>query len=383
MGILTGRRMPRQPSTDHVILSGELARPVVIERVAELLNAGYVPQVPRIGSLGASGDLAPSAHAFLPLLGEGRAFDPAGELVSGSQALAALGLEPLRLESKEGLALINGTHFMSAIGALVSVRVARLLDAADVVTAVTIDALRGALAAFEARVHRLRPLDGQSESAANIRSALQGSTRTAGPGSARLQDAYSLRCSAPVHGAAREGYRFFSRLVLADLNAVTDNPLVFEDPAEVISAGNFHGQSLALAFDTLRLVLADLASISERRTFRLLSPSINGRAAAGVPDHGCWSVQRLHSDPVHRGCARRRAAGARPAREHRQHLDLRQSGGSRVDGDVGGVDGAGGHRAAGDRGGRGGEAVDRRRDGGGAPACRHRLRIPRARLPVD
>jgi histidine ammonia-lyase len=255
-------------------------RPLVIERVAELLNGGYVPRVPRTGSLGASGDLAPSAHAFLPLLGEGQAFDPAGELVTGAQALASLGLPALELESKEGLALINGTHFMSAIGALLSVRIARLLDAADVITAATVDALRGALAAFDPRVHRLRPLGGQRLSAANISAALRGSTRTAGPGSARLQDAYSLRCAAQVHGAAREGFRFFSELVVADLNAVTDNPLVFEDPDEVISAGNFHGQSLAVAFDTLRLGLADLASISERRTFRLLSPSLNGRLPA-------------------------------------------------------------------------------------------------------
>jgi histidine ammonia-lyase len=252
-------------------------RPVVIERVAALLNADYVPVVPSIGSLGASGDLAPSAHAFLPLLGEGHARRGDGAVVTGAQALSELGLEPLELESKEGLALINGTHFMSAIGALLVVRVARLLDAIDLVAAATIDALRGALPAFDARVHRLRPLAGQSTSAANISAALLGSSRIAGPGSARLQDAYSLRCAAQVHGAAREAVRFFSELVHADLNAVTDNPLVFEDPPEVISAGNFHGQALAVAFDTLRLALADLGSISERRTFRLLSPTLNGR----------------------------------------------------------------------------------------------------------
>jgi histidine ammonia-lyase len=259
-------------------------RPIVLERVAGLLNGGYVPVVPRTGSLGASGDLAPSAHAFLPLLGEGHVRDPAGVVVSGAQALAALGVEPLALESKEGLALINGTHFMSAIGALVAARMAPLLDAADVVTAATVDALRGALPAFDERVHRLRPLGGQPASAARIRAALQGSTRIAGGRagvvSGRLQDAYSLRCAAQVQGAAREGFRFFSELVVADLNAVTDNPLVFDDPDEVISAGNFHGQSLALAFDTLRLVLADVASISERRTFRLLSPTLNGRLPA-------------------------------------------------------------------------------------------------------
>jgi histidine ammonia-lyase len=255
-------------------------RPVVLERIAALLNGGYVPRVPRTGSLGASGDLAPSAHAFLPLLGEGEAYAPDGALVSGAQALAQLRLEPLQLESKEGLALINGTHFMSAIGALLAARVSRLLDAIDLVAAATIDALRGALPAFDPRVHRLRPLAGQGTSAAHIRAALKGSSRVAGPGSGHLQDAYSLRCAAQVHGAAREALRFFSELVYTDLNAVTDNPLVFEDPPEVISAGNFHGQTLALAFDTLRLALADLGSISERRAFRLVSPSLNGRLPA-------------------------------------------------------------------------------------------------------
>jgi histidine ammonia-lyase len=196
--------------------------------------------------------------------------------VSGGEALRELGVAPLELESKEGLALINGTHFMSAIGALLVVSVGKLLDAADLVAAATVDALRGALSAFEPRVHRLRPLAGQQRSAANIAASLRGSQRTAGPGSARLQDAYSLRCAAQVQGAAREAHRFFAELVAADLAAVTDNPLVFEEPLEVISAGNFHGQSLALAFDTLRLGLADLASISERRTFRMLSPTING-----------------------------------------------------------------------------------------------------------
>ncbi|MBV9816931.1 MAG: aromatic amino acid lyase [Solirubrobacterales bacterium] len=263
-----------------LLLGHSGVRPLVLQRVAALLNAGYVPRVPRTGSLGASGDLAPSAHAFLPLLGEGEAFAPNGAPIGGGEVLRRLGMAPLQLESKEGLALINGTHFMSAIGAIVARRMRRLLATIDAVTAATIDALRGALPAFDPRVHRLRPLHGQSASAANIVTALRGSARVAGPAALRLQDAYSLRCAAPVHGAAREGLRFFSELVHADLNAVTDNPIVFEDPDEVISAGNFHGQSLALAFDTLRLTIADLAAISERRTFRLVSPTLNGRLPA-------------------------------------------------------------------------------------------------------
>jgi histidine ammonia-lyase len=165
---------------------------------------------------------------------------------------------------------------MAAIGALVSARVRALLDSADLIAAATIDALRGATAAFDPRVHELRPLTGQIESAANIAAALAVSTRARRDGAGRLQDPYSLRCAAQVHGAAREAHRFFTGLVQTDVNAVTDNPLVLDGPAEVVSAGNFHGQSLALAFDTLRLALADLGSIAERRIFRLVSPSTNG-----------------------------------------------------------------------------------------------------------
>lgn len=253
-------------------------RPVVLERVALLLNRGFVPCVPRSGSLGASGDLAPSAHAFLPMLGEGRVRGPDGSPMSAGEMLEQVGVEPLELEAKEGLALINGTHFMAGVGALMAVRVRALLDTIDVVAAATVEALHGATAAFDARVHELRGIDGQIVSAANIRASVAGSTRMVGRG--QLQDAYSLRCAAQVHGAAREAFAFFERLVAAELNAVTDNPLVFDDPPAVISAGNFHGQSLAIAFDTLRLALADLGSISERRIFRLLSPSLNGTLPA-------------------------------------------------------------------------------------------------------
>lgn len=279
----TGAPLPREAvrAALTVRLNGLIqghsgVRPVVLERVAALLNAGYVPVVPRTGSLGASGDLAPSAHAFLTLIGEGKVEDAEGVVWPAAEALAALGLEPLVLEAKEGLALINGTHFMAGLGALLVVRVRALLDTADLVAAVTLDALRGALPAFDSRVHRLRPVPGQLRSAENILAAVAGTERSRGRHESRLQDAYSLRCAAQVHGAAREAFDFFERLVQADLDAVTDNPLVFDNPPEVVSAGNFHGQSLALAFDTLKLGLADLASISERRMFRLLAPSLNG-----------------------------------------------------------------------------------------------------------
>ncbi len=272
----------------HSLLQGHSGvRPELIERVALLLNSDWVPCVPSSGSLGASGDLAPSAHAFLVLVGEGECFDPQGQRRSGAEALAALGVEPLELQAKEGLALINGTHFMSAIGALCAVRADRLLAVADLSAAVSIDALRGATPAFEARVHALRPVPGQILSAAHIRHALAESTRTVDGTGERLQDAYSLRCAAQIHGAAREAVGFFARLIEIDLNAVTDNPLVFDDPPQVISAGNFHGQSLALAFDTLRIGLADLGAVCERRIFRLVSPSTNGDLPAFLsPDAG-------------------------------------------------------------------------------------------------
>lgn len=262
-------------------------RPELVEYVAALLNSGWVPFVPESGSLGASGDLAPSAHAFLVLVGEGQCFDPQGLLRTGAEALAAIELAPIELQPKEALALINGTHFMAAIGALCSIRAQRLLAVADLSAAVTIDALRGATPAFDARVHELRPVPGQQLSAAHIRRALAQSTRTVDGTGERLQDAYSLRCAAQIHGAAREAVGFFTRLIEIDLNAVTDNPLVFDDPPEVISAGNFHGQSLALAFDTLRIGLADLGAVSERRIFRLVSPSTNGVLPAFLsPDPG-------------------------------------------------------------------------------------------------
>jgi histidine ammonia-lyase len=282
----TGAPLPRAAvrAAMAVRLNGLLlghsgVRPVVVERVAGLLNADLVPVVPRTGSLGASGDLAPSAHAFLPLIGEGQVTDGAGATMSGREALAALGAEPLTLRAKEALALVNGTHFMSGIGALAGTRAGHLLDTADAIAAASLEALGGTLAPFDERVHRLRPIEGQSASAANVRAAVAGSERLRPDGTGSLQDAYSLRCVPQVHGAAREAHAFFTRLVTADLNAVTDNPLVFDEPPAVVSAGNFHGQALALAFDTLRLALADLGSIAERRIFRLVSPSAN----SGLP----------------------------------------------------------------------------------------------------
>jgi histidine ammonia-lyase len=264
-------------------------RPLVLERVGQLLNAGVVPVVPRTGSLGASGDLAPSAHAFLVLVGEGEAFGRDGRRAPGGEILREAELEPIELAPKEALALVNGTHFMAAIGSLLAVRCERLADTADGVAALSLEALRGEPAAFDPAVHELRPVPGQARSASVVRSLTAGSERL-GTRERDLQDAYSFRCIPQVHGAAREALGFFRRLVEIDLNAVTDNPIVFHEPARVVSAGNFHGQTLALAFDTLRLAVADLASIAERRTFRLLSPSLNfGLPAFLTPEAGSSS----------------------------------------------------------------------------------------------
>ena len=253
-------------------------RPLVLERVAAHLNADLVAPVPRTGSLGASGDLAPSAHAFLPLIGEGELAGPDGVARPAADVLEELEIDPLVLAPKEALALVNGTHFMTAIGALLVVRVGSLLDSADAAAALSLEALHGAPAAFDERIQELRPLEGQRRSAANVRALVRGSERLGTREYDVLQDAYSLRCVPQVHGAAREAAGFFAHMIEADLNAVTDNPIVF-DSGDVLSGGNFHGQSLAVAFDMLRIALADLASISERRTFRLLSPSLN----AGLP----------------------------------------------------------------------------------------------------
>jgi histidine ammonia-lyase len=249
-------------------------RTLVLERIAELLNLDLIPIVPRTGSLGASGDLAPSAHAFLPLIGEGFLVAQDGSSGPAAEKLGEHGLAPLELVAKEALALINGTHFMAAVGALATVATARLADAADVIAALTLEALYAHPEAFDERVHELRRLEGQARTAATIRALTAGSTRL-GAADDTVQDAYSLRCVPQTHGAARAALTFFAELVEVDLNAVTDNPIVFSDPPAVISAGNFHGQSLALAFDTLRLALADLGAVSDRRTFRLLAPSLN------------------------------------------------------------------------------------------------------------
>jgi histidine ammonia-lyase len=250
-------------------------RTEVAELLVECLNRGVLPRVPSRGSVGASGDLAPLAHLALPLIGEGEAWTD-GELRPGADSLQRVGLEPLRLRAKEGLSLINGTQFMSAFGALGVVRAQRLAVAADVACALSVEALQGSRQSFRPEVHALRPLRGQATSAENILRLLESSTvmeshRWCG----RVQDAYSLRCAPQVHGASRDVLGFVEETVTVELNAATDNPLVLVDSGEIISNGNFHGQPLAFALDLLAMAVSELANISERRTERLVNPTLS------------------------------------------------------------------------------------------------------------
>ncbi len=263
------------------------ARVETVELLLACLNAGLVPWVPSRGSVGASGDLAPLAHLALPLVGEGRAFLD-GELLEGADALVRAGLEPVSLRAKEGLSLINGTQFMSAIGALALVRAMRLARAADIACALSLEALQGSRGAFRPEIQALRPLPGQAASAANVLRLVDGSAIIeAHRWCDKVQDAYSLRCAPQVHGACRDLVEYAERTVAVEVNAATDNPLVFVETGELVSNGNFHGQPLAFALDALAMALAEFADISERRIERLTNPSLSdGLPAFLTPDGG-------------------------------------------------------------------------------------------------
>jgi histidine ammonia-lyase len=251
------------------------ARIETVELLIECLNRGVLPRVPARGSVGASGDLAPLAHLALPLVGEGQAwFD--GALLPGEEALAAAGLEPIRLAAKEGLSLINGTQFMAAMSALALVRASRLARTADLACALSLEALQGSRTSFHPAIHEARPLRGQQDSAANVLRLLEGSAIIESHRWCdKVQDAYSLRCAPQVHGASRDLLDSFETTVAVELNAATDNPLVLVDEGLVVSNGNFHGQPLAFGLDTLAMAVSELANISERRVERLVNPSLS------------------------------------------------------------------------------------------------------------
>ncbi len=250
-------------------------RPVVIECLCRMLNAGVHPVIPCRGSVGASGDLAPLAHLGLVLVGEGEAFFR-GARLSGKDALQKSGLAAIELEAKEGLALINGTQPSLAVGLLALLEGENLADTADVAAALSLDALRGTPVAFDERIQALRPFPGQQQTARNLRRLNEGSEiRQSHLACERVQDAYSLRCAPQVHGGVREALGYVRRIFEIELNAGTDNPLVFAETGEVLSGGNFHGQPLALALDVLGIALTQLGNISERRTERLVNPALS------------------------------------------------------------------------------------------------------------
>ena len=246
-------------------------RPEVVQLLLALLNAGVLPVIPSQGSVGASGDLAPLAHAALVLIGEGEAV-VAGRRMPGAAALESAGLRSLTLQAKEGLALINGTHLMCSIGALAVHDAGRLIAGAETAAATSLDALKGTDVALDARIHRLRPHKGQAAVASRLRYLLRDSEiRRSHEGCTRVQDPYTLRCIPQVLGAVRDAVTYCGDVLTVELAAVTDNPLSFPDDGVVISGGNFHGQPIALALDFLTLALCQLASFSERRTYALVS----------------------------------------------------------------------------------------------------------------
>jgi histidine ammonia-lyase len=256
-------------------------RAAVIDTLCEMLNAGVTPMVPSQGSVGASGDLAPLAHLALVLIGEGECLDrdDQGNFISGAEALRRVEIKALTLEAKEAISLINGTQGMLAVGILALLAAETLIDSADVISALVLDALQGTDVAFDERIHKARPHPGQLKSAANLRLLLQGSElRESHRDCGRVQDAYSLRCIPQVHGAVRDTLAHCREIMEIEANSAVDNPLVFLTGAgrgDVLSGGNFHGEPVAFALDFLGIALTALAGISERRIERLVNPSLN------------------------------------------------------------------------------------------------------------
>jgi len=273
-----------------------------LEALVALLNKNVHPCVPARGSVGASGDLAPLAHLALVLIGEGEVLEDAGggddrssrlrlwQRVAGADALKRAGLSAINLAAKEGLALINGTQPSTAVLALAVAAAEQLTRAADIAAALSIDALRGSMRPFDPRIHAARPFAGQIASAANIDRLMRGSPiNKSHEHCGRVQDAYSMRCAAQVHGATRDGVAFARKIAEIEANAATDNPMVFADSDEIVSGGNFHGQPVAMAADSLAAAVVPLATISERRTARLVDPALSGLPAFLTRDGGLQS----------------------------------------------------------------------------------------------
>jgi histidine ammonia-lyase len=263
-------------------------RPVVVERLLDLLNAKIHPVIPQQGSLGASGDLAPLSHLALVLLGEGEVFYR-GQRVQAIEALSKEGIAPITLKAKEGLALINGTQAMTAMGAVGYLEAEQLAYESEAIAALTLEGLRGIIDAFDELVHLARGYKQQTEVASRIRDYLTDSQLITKQGELRVQDAYSLRCIPQVHGASWQALDYVKEKLEIEINAATDNPLIFENGAKVISGGNFHGQPIALAMDFMKIAVAELANISERRIERLVNPQLNDLPPFLSPSPGLQS----------------------------------------------------------------------------------------------
>ena len=260
-------------------------RKSTIETLIQMVNRGVIPFIPEKGSLGASGDLAPLSHMVLTMMGEGQAFYQ-GQLMTSKEAMDQADIETVSLVSKEGLALINGTQVMTSIGAHTLYDALELSKTADIATALTMEALNGITTAFDSKVHEVRGHYGQIKTAENILKLVEGSEMVSSQGEIRVQDAYSLRCSPQVQGATKDALEFIKAKVEIEMNAATDNPLIFVDEGEVISGGNFHGQPMALPFDFLAIAIAELANISERRLERLVNPALSEGLPAFLTEEG-------------------------------------------------------------------------------------------------
>ncbi|MDH3600070.1 MAG: histidine ammonia-lyase [Candidatus Tectomicrobia bacterium] len=263
----------------------------LVELLTNMLNSGVVPVVPCKGSVGASGDLAPLAHMALAMIGEGSVWHNTIEgwqMAPARQALEASGLMPIQFEAKEGLAVVNGTQAMTAYAAWSLLQARNLLKTADIAGAISVEALLGTLTPFDARIHAVRPHPGQGAVASNIRRLLDDSAIVASHRDSdhKVQDAYSLRCMAQIHGAVRDAIAHVIAVVEREVNAVTDNPLVFAEDDAVLSGGNFHGEPVAMAADYLAIALSELASASERRIAHLLDPSVNELPGFLIEDGG-------------------------------------------------------------------------------------------------
>ncbi len=251
----------------------------VVEQLVNMLNQNIIPIVPEKGSVGASGDLAPLAHMALVMIGEGEALVD-GQRLNGLQALQVKGLQPIELEAKEGLAVLNGTQAIQAYGVYSLLKAWQLVKSADVIGAMSLEGLLGTLTAFDERIQQVRRHPGQLTVASNFRKILNDSPIVASHKDSdhRVQDAYSLRCIPQVHGAVRDGLTYVTQVLEREINGVTDNPLVFTDSGEVLSGGNFHGEPVALALDYLGILIAELANISERRIEHMMDPSMSEMA---------------------------------------------------------------------------------------------------------